>query len=179
MEITRFFCRPHWKHITAFISSVWGKSSAQWEALAVNARLTASLLADSFETVASPRGTRLAQRKNMSEAICFFMDGLFWTAGETLVKIISNHGGAFYYQRPLISPSLSDNDSAGETSGDLHPDPPLGRGWQASCLHSWHFILVSLLIDVGRRVDEMTALPYKQCFPPFIYCSLFLTILRV
>lgn len=55
------------------------------------------------------------------------IDRLFWTAGETLVKIISNHGGAFIVGAPLISPSPSDNDSARETWGDLDLNLPPGR----------------------------------------------------
>lgn len=55
------------------------------------------------------------------------IDGLFWTAGETLVKIISNHGAAFIVGAPFISPSPSDNDSARETWGDLDLNLPPGR----------------------------------------------------
>lgn len=63
----------------------------------------------------------------------YAIDALLWTAGETLVKIISNHGGAFIVGAPLISPSPSDNDSTRETWDDLDLNlPPGGASFYAS-----------------------------------------------
>lgn len=98
-------CTLNWKRITAFISPVWGKKlrkgSAQREALAVKRRcinhpsstFCRSRIHSKWWRVCIVWGWR-RQKKHVIVNL-FFIDGLFWTAGETLVKIISNHGGAF------------------------------------------------------------------------------------
>lgn len=98
--------------------------------------------------------------KNMSNSILF----LWWTFPDCWRASCQDYFQSWqsiYYQRPLISPSLSDNDSARETTGDLHLNPPLGRHWQAWCWRSWHFMLVSLLIDAACNI---TTQYFPSCF---------------
>lgn len=76
-----------------------------------------------------------------------------------------------YYQRPLISLSLSDNDSARETTGDLHLNPSLRRVWQLLCMHSWHFMVASVLMDIGCNTgkNQKHSVYYKNRVSPFIF----------
>lgn len=37
------------------------------------------------------------------------------------------------------------------------------------CTHSWHFLFVSLLLDVGRHMDEMTGFVTNTAFPSLLY----------
>ena len=67
-----------------------------------------------------------AQTKTCHTQSCF-TDGLFWTVGEALVKIISNHGGAFIIGDLLSLPPCQIMTVLEKQTGDLHLNPPLGE----------------------------------------------------
>lgn len=72
------------------------------------------------------------------------MDGLFLDGWRDPCQDYFQSRSSIYYRRPLISPSLSDNNRAGEASGDLHLNLPLGSPRQPLRVHSRHFMLLSL-----------------------------------
>lgn len=90
---------------------------------------------------------------------------------------------SIYYQRPLISPSLSDNDSAGETNGWPSSKPSTGRESDNRCVcvegvarlcHSWRTLVVTW--------RKSQCLVQTQCFPLllyYLYSALFLLISRI
>lgn len=132
--------------------------------------------------------------KNMSHSIPFhgwtFLDG----RRDPCQDYFQSRSG-IYYRRPLISPSLSDNDRAGEASGDLHLNLPLGGVRQPLRMHSRHFMLLSLPGDVVCSARGQNDSVYRKhgvslfrCITPFhsrsirpgsISCFLFVTVLRV
>lgn len=110
--------------------------------------------------------------KNMSDSILFHWQ-TFLDCWRGSCQDYFQSCRSIYYRRPLISPSLSDNDSARETTGDLHLNPPLGRVWQPLCIPSWYFMVVSALIEVGCVVEEIanrvSLFRFTACVPLFFY----------